>query len=78
MQEQVEMMREWMERSQARKERVLREEDRDRLKRSKLTESEDIEAFVTTFERMMQVYGLKEDRWAFKLVPQLTGRAQQA
>ena len=75
MQEQVEMMREWMERSQA---RLSRDEDRDRLKLSKLTESEDIEAFLTTFERMMRVYGVKEDRWAFKLAPQLTGRAQQA
>ena len=78
MQEQVEMMREWMERSQAREERVSREGDRDKLKLSKLTESEDIEAFLTTFERMMRVYGVKEDRWAFKLAPQLTGRAQQA
>ena len=62
-------------RSQA---RLSRDEDRDRLKLSKLTESEDIEAFLTTFERMMRVYGVKEDRWAFKLAPQLTGRAQQA
>ena len=54
MQEQVEMMREWMERSQAREERVSREEDRDKLKLSKLTETEDIEAFLTTFERMMR------------------------
>jgi len=26
----------------------------------------------------MRVYGVREDRWAFKLAPQLTGRAQQA
>ena len=67
-----------MQLSQAREERVSREEDRDKLKLSKLTESEDIEAFLTTFERMMRVYGVKEDRWAFKLAPQLTERAQQA
>ena len=78
MQEQLTMMREWMERSQARGERGSREEDRDHLKLTKLTESEDIEAFLTTFEWMMRVYGVREDRWAFKLAPQLTGKAQQA
>jgi len=77
MEEQVHMMREWMERSQAREgERAMR--DDDRLKLTKLTESEDVEAFLTTFERMMRVYGVKEERWAFKLAPQLTGKAQQA
>ena len=45
-----------MQLSQAREERVSREEDRDKLKLSKLTESEDIEAFLTTFERMMRGY----------------------
>jgi len=39
--------------------------DDDRLKLTKLTESEDVEAFLTTFERMMQAYGMKEDHWAF-------------
>ncbi len=79
MQEQMQTMREWMERSQAREgERAPRGEDRDHLKLTKLTESEDIEAFLTTFERMMRVYEVREDRWAFKLAPQLTGRAQQA
>ena len=29
-------------------------------------------------DRQMRVYGVREDRWAFKLAPQLTGRAQQA
>ena len=50
------------------------------MKLTKLTESEDIEAFLTTFEWMMRVYGVRtrEDHWAFKLAPQLTGRAQQA
>jgi len=52
--------------------------DDDRLKLTKLTESEDAEAFLTTFERMMRVYGMKEERWAFKLTPQLTEKAQQA
>ena len=50
----------------------------EKLKLTKLTDSEDIEAYLTTFERMMQVYEVEEDRWAFKLAPQLTGKAQQA
>ena len=38
-------------------------------------EYEDIEAYLTTFERMMQV---EEARWVFQLAPQLAGKAQQA
>ena len=51
---------------------------RDKLVLTKLTDAEDIEAFLTTFERLMTVYGLAEDRWAIKLAPQLTGRALEA
>ena len=36
------------------------------------------EAFLTTFMRMMGVFGIEENRWAFKLVPQLTGKVQKA
>ena len=45
---------------------------------AKLTDSDDIEAYLTTFERQMQVYEIEKERWAFKLAPQLSGRAQQA
>ena len=45
---------------------------------TKLGENEDIEAYLTTFERVMTLYALPPDRWAVKLAPQLTGRAQQA
>ena len=48
------------------------------LKLSKLTESDDIEAYLATFERMMEAYEVEERRWAFQLAPQLTGKAQQA
>ena len=48
------------------------------VKLSKLTESEDIEAYLTTFERMMVAYEVERNRWAFLLAPRLTGRAQQA
>ena len=37
-----------------------------------------MEAYLTTFERVMQAYEVAPERWAYKLAPQLTGRAQQA
>ena len=36
------------------------------------------EAFLTTFETMMGVFGIEKNRWAFNLAPQLTGKAQKA
>ena len=45
---------------------------------SKLSEDDDIEAYLTTFERMMTAYGVPKDRWVFRVAPQLTGKAQQA
>lgn len=47
------------------------------VKLSKLMESDDIEAYLMTFEQMMVVYEVERSRWAFLLVPQLTGRVQQ-
>ena len=44
----------------------------------KLTEEDDIESYLTIFERMMAGYEIEQGRWAFKLAPQLTGRAQHA
>ena len=53
--------------------------DRDReITVTKLTEADDIEAYLTTFERLMQAYEVPQERWAFKLAPQLVGKAQQA
>ena len=48
------------------------------LKLTRLSDQDDVEAYLTTFERMMVAYEIKEARWAFKLAPQLTGKAQQA
>ena len=45
---------------------------------SKLSDEDDIEAYLTTFERMMMAYGVPKDRWVFRVAPQLTGKAQQA
>ena len=44
----------------------------------KLTDRDDIEAYLTTFERLMSAYNIPKDRWIFKLAPQLSGKAQQA
>ena len=44
----------------------------------KLSDQDDIEAYLTTFERVMRAYEVSEERWAVKLAPQLTGKAQQA
>ena len=79
MQEQMEKMRTWMERNMSREdERARRAQNQDQLKLTKLSESEDIESYIATFERMMQVHAVEEARWAFRLAPQLTGKAQQA
>ena len=56
-------------------ERVAREKD---AKVAKLTEGDDIEAYLTTFERLMDTAGIPRVRWVSKLAPQLTGKAQQA
>ena len=47
----------------------------DSMKLTRLSDSDDIESYLTTFERLMKA---DTARWAFKLAPQLTGRAQQA
>ena len=47
------------------------------LKLCTLTEANDIEAYLTTFERMMEAYEIDKARWVFKLAPQLSGKAQQ-
>ena len=44
----------------------------------KLTVQDDIESYLVMFERVMRAYEAKENRWAVKLAPQLTGKAQQA
>ena len=48
------------------------------LRLSKLTDQDDIEAYLLTFERMMQAHHIDPAQWVFRLAPQLTGKAQQA
>ena len=45
---------------------------------AKLTDDDDIEGYLTTFERQMAAYEIDKARWAFLLAPKLSGRAQQA
>ena len=45
---------------------------------SKLSDEDDIEVYLTTFERMMVAYGVPKDRWVFREAPQLTRKVQQA
>ncbi len=44
----------------------------------KVTDADDIEAYIVTFERLMTAYEVPANRWVFKLAPQLFGKAQQA
>ena len=48
------------------------------MKLTKLIESNDVEAYLTTFERMMETYQVEKAKWAYLLAPQLTDKAQQA
>ena len=43
-----------------------------------LTEIDNIETNLTTFERMMEAYETEEAQWPYKLALQYTGKAQQA
>ena len=48
------------------------------LKLTKLAEGDDIEAFLTTFERAVEAHGVDRDKRATILAPQLTGKARLA
>ena len=48
------------------------------IKLTRLGEKDEIEAYLTTFERIMEVNEVAKERWPFQLAPQLTGKAQQA
>ena len=48
------------------------------LKLVLLTEKEDIEAYLVTFECIMAAHQVEKDCWQQYLAPQLTGRAQLA
>ena len=75
--EQVQMLQRLVtERATITPTRTRGEGDSARLTR--LSDSDDIEAYLTTFERMMEAFKVDRARWPYKLAPQLTGKAQQA
>ena len=43
-----------------------------------LTEKDGIEAYLVTFERIMEAYKVPQSQWTYHQAPQLTGKAQQA
>ena len=67
-----------MEGVQRQGETAAQNADRDRdVKVAKLTDEDDIEAYLTMFERLMRAYEIREEQWAFKLASQLTGKVQK-
>ena len=50
----------------------------DSLKLTKLTLSDDIEALMTIFERLMEAHEIECGKWPVLLSPQLTGKVQRA
>ena len=47
-------------------------------KLQRLTESDNVEHYLTTFERVALGYSWPEDIWVLNLAPLLTGKAQSA
>ena len=80
MREQLEILRNLLGEIHDQGEAAQREheaKDKD-VKVAKLADTDDIEAYLTTFERQMVAYDVPRGRWVFKLAPQLSGKAQQA
>ena len=76
-QQQLTILRGLVEGMHRQSKAAIAKADRE-VKMTRLTESDDIEAYLTTFERLMRSYDVPPDRWAHKLAPQLIGKAQQA
>ena len=78
-QRQMELLQELVLGVKMQGEAASRRADRDKdVRVPKLTEEDDIVAYLTMFERLMRAYEIREDRWAFKLDSNLVGKAQQA
>lgn len=48
------------------------------LHMARLEDNDDIEHYLTTFERLAEVYKWPEEDWAIRLIPLLTGKARSA
>ena len=78
-QRQMEILQTLVEGVQMQGEAATRRAEKEKdVRVPKLTEEDDIVAYLTTFERLMVAYEVREEHWAFKLVANLSGRAQQA
>ena len=76
---QLDMMQSLVEGIRLQGEAATRRAERDKdVRVQKLTEEDDIVAYLTMFERLMVAYEVKKERWAFKLAPNLVGKAQIA
>ena len=76
---QMELLHTLVQGVQLQGEAATKRADRDKdVRIPKLTEEDDIVAYLTTFERLMTAYEVKAERWAFKLATNLIGKAQQA
>ena len=72
------LLREMVEGSQPREEAPVRSSgENDKVKLSKFSEADDVEAYLTTFERMMVVFEVDHAQWVYNLAPQLMGKAQK-
>ena len=74
MAKQIEVMNEVMSSVRAEKDS---KRDSEPLKLARLSPTDDIESYLTTFERMIKAYSIDESCWTFKLALQLTGPVQQ-
>ena len=77
-QEQIDWLMQLVERSHTRTEGRGLSTGTDKVKLMKFTEQDDIEAYITTFEKLMVVYENFHSHWAYKLAPGITEKAQQA
>ena len=66
MRHQMELLTKLVEGVNKQGDAALKSIEKDRqVKVTKLTEADDIEAYLTTFERLMKAYNIPPDRWSF-------------
>ena len=60
------------------KELTSKPEIKSKVSLPKLDENQDIEVFLTSFERLAELHKWPKEQWPVRLVPQLTGKALEA
>ena len=66
---QMEMLRGLRQSVEAGEAATVKAEQGQDVKIAKLTDYDNIESYLTTFEQLMTAYKVKQEHWAFKLVP---------